>query len=100
MSTRILTVQQALVIGEVITAVAAGQKVTVMPSGDREQRIVGTLRHLSPANGSAAHFGNGDVRDAWVRITTVQGFETWIRLTELVQAVSDSEAALGVAYQD
>lgn len=77
---------------QVIEAVRESQKVVAELPGI-DMRIEGTLRHLSPESGSAAHAPwSQDVTTTYVRITTVQGFEIWVMTEELVAALADGAA--------
>jgi hypothetical protein len=79
-----VTVNIVLSYAEVVTAIKKGEKVTLLREDGT--KIIGTLRNLTPAEGSAYHLpAGGDLRTAWVWITTISGFETWIKFTELVE---------------
>lgn len=79
------TISDVLGYAEVIQAVQARKRVIYL--ADQDRTIEGTLRALTPADGTPAFLhGNGDPRTAWVWITTKQGFETWVKLSELVSA--------------
>lgn len=84
--------------GAVADAVTKGQKVTAqLENGDW---VVGTLRALTPAKGDAS-FVHGDtpLDKAWVRITTVQGWETWVPFRELASRYAEGFVMLDVADQ-
>jgi hypothetical protein len=76
---RYLSANQVLTLAEIVTAVTGGKKVRYY-NGPTE--MVGTLRGFTPVN-SGAHFSGSDIRDAHIRITTVQGHDVWLSVMEV-----------------
>jgi hypothetical protein len=94
MESRILTANQVIAYSQLLVAVHAGLKVRILWGND--QLVEGTLRHLTQRKDDSGYLHGGtDVRDAWVRITTKQGYEVWYLFTELVQAHQDGALAFG-----
>lgn len=98
---RTLTVTDARAVAVLINGVEGNAKITILPSLDRKSRIAGTIRYLTPCSGAAAMApSHMDVRDTYVRITTVQGFEAWISFADLMQSYLNEQVVLGVAQPE
>lgn len=79
-----ITIDTVLSYAEVVRAVQANEKVTLLRKDGT--RIAGTLRHITPAQDNPCFLpAGGDLRTAWVRITTTMGFEIWVPFLELVE---------------
>lgn len=90
-----LTAERAVSFGLLVDAIQHSRKVTWLLEG-MAGPLTGTLRHLTPAEDSAMHApSNVDIRTCWVRITTVQGWETWVQLEDL--ATGYREGAVSIA---
>ena len=68
---------------EVVQAIRRNSQVTILRD---QNEIQGVLRHVTSREGTAALLpAGGDLRSAWVRITTKQGPDVWVAFPELVQ---------------
>lgn len=89
-----ITITQVVEYAAVVNSVLQRERVAGAVHGNV---IDGTLRAITPGEGTSHHLHQGDLRTAWVWITTVQGFETWVPFVDLVDAHNDGEVALNYA---
>lgn len=78
-----LTSAFAFLLGDLLNWVTQKQKVAYSTDDGATIRT-GTLRHLVAGPGDF-NFHTGDVRDAWVRITTDTGVEDALPITQIVE---------------
>ena len=84
------TASNVLAYAEVVGAIQGRSRVLVEVA---DRRIEGTLRAITSSEDSSGFLPhNGDLRQAWVWITTTGGFETWVKLSDLVQARTEGSA--------
>jgi hypothetical protein len=91
-----LTPGEVYGLADVMRALMHNAKVRrYMPGGEIAE---GTLRYLSGDNDSPRP---DDVRDCYVRVTLVNGFETWWPITEIARQSQIGEFAIhnGVTYR-
>ncbi len=88
-----LTAHDVLLLAKLVEAVHAGQRIRWVNSVGRE--FQGTLRHFTPQEDTGAHFAGTDIRQAWVRITLVQGHDVWRAVPYLALLLADGEASVG-----
>lgn len=89
-TTRPLTQGEAIILGELLTAVRAGKKVTYSLDGGHTI-LTGVLRHVvvSPDN-FAFLLNDGDVRDGYIRITGIKGpSESALPVSQIVDLIRD-----------
>lgn len=86
-----ITITQVIEYAAVVNSVLKHERV----AGEVNDNVIdGTLRAITPGEGSPNHLHQGDLRTAWVWITTVRGFETWVQFVDLVAAHNGGDVAL------
>ena len=91
-----ITVEIVTTYAEVVEAVRRHRYVAILNS-DNGVEIKGRLRHITSGEGTAAYLpAGGDLRSAWVRITTRQGPDVWMSFLDLVQARAESRASWNI----
>ncbi len=86
---------QIILAAEVIQAVWDQEKVRFSLDGG-ETVVEGTLRSFTRSEGICdSPSSTADVDSTWVRVTTVQGWERWVRFTDLVDARRESFFGIG-----
>jgi hypothetical protein len=87
---RILTLTDAGKLADVLRATEGNRKVARLVNGDV---ITGTARRFGDQNG--AIMWDTDIRDQFLWVTTSGGFETWWKVSELMQEVQSGEFVIG-----
>jgi agmatine/peptidylarginine deiminase len=78
-----ITVKIVTTYAEVVGAIMRNNRVTILCD---QNEIQGVLRHVTCGDGTVALLPTGgDLRSAWVRITTRQGPDVWVAFPELVR---------------
>lgn len=89
---RYLSARHILSLAKIVEAVQEGRTVRWEYYYDG-QLMEGTLRGFTSRD-SGAHFTGEDLRDSYVRITTVQGSDFWIETEEMAGLYEDGSLVL------
>lgn len=80
-------------ISPIVDAAQRGAKVRILMGDDPEFILEGTARSLGDENGNFATTED-DVRDLFLRVTSLTGFEHFIPVSELMVKVSEGAFAI------
>lgn len=91
MSAGPLSVADLVVLADIVNASIGCKPVTILEESGAVS--VGLARSIGDVNGN--HLARGeDVRDAWLRVTMRSGFERFIPMGDLMEAVREGRVAL------
>jgi hypothetical protein len=93
--TRTLTVRDAVALATILEAAQTNARVRWVDDNHPDGVNEGTARHLVKDSRTAGFLGaNDDVRDAYLRVTTVSGWEAWLPVADLIDMVSETTFAI------
>jgi hypothetical protein len=86
-----LTVHMAVSLSTLVDGVIRGARARWVDDSAADGVSAGTLRHFTDAANSAAYTRTGqDIMTAYVRITTITGWEQWRPVPELLDMIAAS----------
>ena len=88
---RILSLSDAVALATVLDAAIQGARVRWVDDNHPDGVNAGTARHIVRDSRSAAFLGaDDDVRDAYLRVTTLAGWEAWLPVADLIGMVRET----------
>jgi hypothetical protein len=81
---RVLTVAQAAALGAIVRAAREQQRVAWVNDDSADGITWGTARGIGDIRGDRA-CGTDDVRDCFLRVTTVQGWEAFLAIPDVIR---------------
>jgi hypothetical protein len=89
MKTRTLTIGDAITIGTMVNMWHAGNRVR-FSTDDGATITTGTVRHIVRSETDYTFLGSGDdIRDGWLRITTVGGWDIALAVPTVIDLIRD-----------
>jgi hypothetical protein len=88
---RTLTTRDAVALATILEAAQTNARVRWVDDDHTDGVNEGTARHLVKDPETAGFLGSGDdIRDGYLRVTTVAGFEAWLPVSQLIEMVSET----------